>query len=70
VGEVVQAVRCLQCGETRWSLFQGSVERLLERPCEICGGETAVERRRPGRRTGTHGVERRAGSRPRLRPLS
>ena len=43
----LQAVRCTQCGETRWSLFS-SVEQALDRPCEMCGGETQRERRRPG----------------------
>jgi hypothetical protein len=36
------------CGATRWSLFSGSFERLLSEPCQTCGGETVVERRRPG----------------------
>jgi hypothetical protein len=63
----VQAVRCLQCGETRWSLFVSSPERLLEQPCQVCGGETALERRRPGRR-GKPPVERRSGSTRRLTP--
>jgi hypothetical protein len=44
----VDAVRCLKCGATRWSLFSGSFERLLSEPCQACGGETVVERRRPG----------------------
>jgi len=41
-----QQKRCTECGETRWSLFPGSLEHALEAPCEICGGETVVERRR------------------------
>ena len=44
----MEAVRCTQCGETRWSLFPGSLAQSLEAPCELCGGETVVERRRPG----------------------
>jgi hypothetical protein len=44
----MEAVRCTQCGETRWSLFPGSLSHALEAPCELCGGETVVERRRPG----------------------
>jgi hypothetical protein len=44
----MEAVRCLRCGETRWALFRASYERMLSRPCEACGGETAAERRRPG----------------------
>jgi uncharacterized protein (DUF983 family) len=43
----LQAVRCTECGETRWSLFS-SFEQALARPCELCGGETERERRRPG----------------------
>ena len=45
---VMEAVRCKECGETRWSLFPGFRVRALEAPCELCGGETVVERRRPG----------------------
>ena len=44
----MEAVRCTQCGETRWSLFPGSLAHSLEAPCELCGGETVIERRRPG----------------------
>jgi hypothetical protein len=44
----MEAVRCTQCGETRWSLFPGSLAHALETPCELCGGETVLERRRPG----------------------
>jgi hypothetical protein len=43
----LQAVRCIECGETRWSLFS-SVEKALGRACEVCGGDVALERRRPG----------------------
>jgi hypothetical protein len=25
-----------------------TLEHLLDEPCEVCGGETVVERRRPG----------------------
>jgi hypothetical protein len=44
----MEAVRCLDCGETRWSLAGGSLEHMLAEPCQICGGEMVVERRRPG----------------------
>jgi hypothetical protein len=44
----MEAVRCTQCGGTRWSLFPGSLAQSLAEPCEICGGKTVVERRRPG----------------------
>jgi hypothetical protein len=66
----VYAVRCLTCGETRWSLFGGSIEHLLADPCPACGGETVVERRRPGNFPRKQIVERRdrlAGSVRRLR---
>ena len=64
------AVRCLTCGETRWSLFAGSIEHLLLEPCPSCGREMVVERRRPGNFPHTHVVERRerlVGSGPRPR---
>jgi hypothetical protein len=44
----MEAVRCTECGETRWSLFPGSMSHALDEPCELCGGETMLERRRPG----------------------
>jgi hypothetical protein len=55
----MEAVRCTQCGETRWSLLPGSLTHALEAPCELCGGETVVERRRPGAGPATLEVERR-----------
>jgi hypothetical protein len=55
----MQAVRCLKCGETRWSLFSGSFEHLLSEPCQVCGGETVVERRRPGTSLREPMIERR-----------
>jgi hypothetical protein len=56
---VMEAVRCTQCGETRWSLFPGSLASSLEAPCELCGGETVIERRRPGAGPNELDVERR-----------
>jgi hypothetical protein len=44
----MDAVRCLRCGETRWTLFRAAAEPLPGRPCELCGGPTVRERRRPG----------------------
>jgi hypothetical protein len=44
----MEAVRCPRCGETRWSLFSDLLEKALDLPCEICGGPTVIERRRPG----------------------
>jgi hypothetical protein len=55
----MEAVRCTQCGETRWSLFPGSLAHSLEAPCELCGGETVIERRRPGAGPEQLAVERR-----------
>jgi hypothetical protein len=55
----MEAVRCTQCGETRWSLFPGSLASSLEAPCELCGGETVIERRRPGAGPDHLDVERR-----------
>jgi hypothetical protein len=55
----MEAVRCTQCGETRWSLLPGSLMHALESPCELCGGETVIERRRPGAGPDTLAVERR-----------
>ena len=55
----MEAVRCTECGETRWSLLPGSLAHALEAPCELCGGETVIERRRPGAGPETLVVERR-----------
>jgi hypothetical protein len=55
----MDAVRCLNCGETRWSLTSGSLEHLLNEPCQLCGGEMVVERRRPGTSVRRPLIERR-----------
>ena len=55
----MEAVRCTQCGETRWSLLPGSLTHSLDAPCELCGAETVIERRRPGAGPETLDVERR-----------
>jgi hypothetical protein len=55
----MDAVRCLECGATRWALFPPSFNHLLQEPCELCGGETVVERRRPGTGAAKPFVERR-----------
>ena len=57
---LVDAVRCLECGATRWTMFGATLEHLLGEPCEVCGGETVVERRRPG--TGARKVFARSGA--------
>jgi hypothetical protein len=55
----MDAVRCLECGATRWALTKASLEHMLREPCEMCGGETDVERRRPGTGAAKPFVERR-----------
>jgi hypothetical protein len=55
----MDAVRCLQCGSTRWSFRSGSLERLLAERCEDCGGHVVRERRRPGAHHGEPIAERR-----------
>lgn len=55
----MEAVRCTQCGGTRWSLLPGSLTHLLDQPCELCGGERVIERRRPGAGPESLDVERR-----------
>jgi hypothetical protein len=55
----MDAVRCLSCGETRWTLFSGSLARLLGEPCPSCGGELVRERRRPGTSAPEPVIERR-----------
>jgi hypothetical protein len=55
----MEAVRCTQCGGTRWSLPPGSLTHLLEAPCDLCGGRRGIERRRPGAGPGSLDVERR-----------
>jgi hypothetical protein len=42
------AVRCLECGDTRWALSRASFEHLVDDSCEACGGKVVPERRRPG----------------------
>jgi hypothetical protein len=54
----MDAVRCLRCGETRWTLFRGSGRDPCG-PCEACGGPTVRERRRPGNTPTRPFVERR-----------
>ena len=41
----LQAVRCTECGDARWSLFSSADPA---KPCELCGGEMKLERRMPG----------------------
>ena len=55
----MEAVRCTQCGGTRWSLMPGSLTHLLEKPCELCGGDRVIERRRPGAGPDQLDIERR-----------
>jgi translation initiation factor 2 beta subunit (eIF-2beta)/eIF-5 len=55
----MDAVRCLECGATRWALARESFERLLSEPCQVCGGKTVAERRHPGTGAARPLVERR-----------
>jgi hypothetical protein len=55
----MDAVRCIRCGETRWSLFPSTFAQAVEQPCELCGGPTVPERRRPGSGRGVLAAERR-----------
>ena len=43
----MDAMRCKDCGDVRWS-FTG-IARHRDRRCELCGGEMAPERRQPHR---------------------
>jgi DNA-directed RNA polymerase subunit RPC12/RpoP len=63
----MDAVRCLRCGGTRWTLLPGSLERRLSEPCEACGGRVVLERRHPGALQGTI-RERREAERPERTP--
>jgi hypothetical protein len=62
----MDAVRCLQCGATRWSIRPGTLQRLLAERCEDCGGPVVRERRRPGAQHGALPVERREHDAPLL----
>ena len=55
----MDAVRCLRCGETRWTFRPGQLARLLAEPCESCGGPVVRERRKPGSGRGRPRIERR-----------
>jgi hypothetical protein len=63
----MDAVRCVECGATRWALFGVSFDHLLDEPCEVCGGKTVVERRRPGTGAAKPFVERRDAEQPSAR---
>jgi hypothetical protein len=63
----LQAVRCTECGDARWSLFSSADPA---QPCELCGGERRLERRMPGSGPRTLARERRSASvPPRRAPL-
>jgi hypothetical protein len=55
----VDAVRCIECGATRWTLSGAKLDDLLDEPCEVCGGRTVAERRRPGTGAARPFMERR-----------
>ena len=56
----LQAVRCTQCGDARWSLFSSADPA---KPCSLCGGEMTPERRMPGSGRRRRARERRGASR-------
>jgi hypothetical protein len=58
-GSGMDAVRCLECGATRWTMTRAALAHLVGEPCELCGGETVIERRHPGTGAGRPAVERR-----------
>ena len=60
----LQAVRCTECGDARWSLFSSAD---LAQPCELCGGDVELERRVPGSGPRTLLRERRSATPPRER---
>jgi rRNA maturation endonuclease Nob1 len=62
----LQAVRCTQCGDARWSLFSSADPA---KPCELCGGEMKPERRMPGSGPSTLSRERRSAPPRRSRAL-
>ena len=62
----LQAVRCTECGDARWSLFSSADPT---KPCEVCGGPMKIERRMPGSGPRTLLRERRNASVPRRSPL-
>ena len=49
-------LRCMECGEVRWTLFGRPTE--TDPTCPVCGAEMVEERRHPGRFT-RDAVERR-----------
>ena len=53
----MDAMRCTECGDVRWS-FTG-LAGAREQRCELCGAEMVPERRQPHRGPETLGDERR-----------
>jgi hypothetical protein len=66
----MDAVRCLRCSSTRWTLLPGSLEQRLSEPCEACGGPVVLERRRPGAPQAMPRLERRHADRIATVPLA
>jgi rRNA maturation endonuclease Nob1 len=61
----LQAVRCTQCGDARWSLFSSADPA---KPCDLCGGQMKPERRMPG--SGPAQLLRERRTAPRRSPLA
>lgn len=57
-------MRCVDCGEVRWSILPRKGERREQ--CPACGAQMVAERRQPGRRAARRPVERRDAA-PRLK---
>ena len=64
----MDAMRCKECGDVRWS-FTGLAGR-RQAECELCGGEMVPERRQPHRGRGSAGDERRGLVMPQSGPAA
>ena len=53
----MDAMRCTECGDTRWSITGFGTAR--PRTCELCGGRLVPERRHPSQGPGQLTRERR-----------
>lgn len=66
----MEAIRCLDCDDVRWSLL--GISKRDPGPCEMCGGKMVAERRKPERGPMRLAAERRdlagAGDSPAARP--
>lgn len=56
----MSGMRCKECGELRWSIFERDEETAVE--CPACGAQMTVERRYPGGQAREEAAERRDAS--------